>query len=85
MTVSQGGSLNICSGQSTTIYTDNYDNWFTVPNKRSMIAGGSQYSTPSLTTNTTYYAEYNPNGCPSLRTAITVTVSASQALWKHKS
>jgi hypothetical protein len=76
MTVSQGGSLNICSGQSTTIYTDNYDNWFTVPIGGSMIAGGSQYSTPSLTTNTTYYAEYNLNGCPSLRTAITVTVSA---------
>ena len=75
MTVSQGGSLNICSGQSTTIYTDNYDNWFTVPTGGSIINSGTQYSTPNLNSNTTYYVEYNPNGCPSLRTAITVTVS----------
>lgn len=75
-TVSQGGSLNICSGESTTLFTNNYSNWFTVPSGGAMIAGGSQYSTPSLTTNTTYYAEYNPNGCPSLRTPITVTVNS---------
>jgi hypothetical protein len=76
VTVSQGSFLNICSGESTTLFTNNYSNWFNVPSGGAMIAGGSQYSTPSLTTNTTYYTEFNPNGCPSLRTPITVTVSA---------
>ena len=81
-TVSQGGSLNICSGQSTTLFNLNYVNWYTLPTGGSIVNSGTQFSTPSLTTNTTYYIEYNPNGCPSSLTAITVTVSTCTDIMK---
>ena len=56
-------------------YTVGTINWYANPIGGTPIATGSSFTTPSITTSTTYYVEAENNGCISLiRTAITATV-----------
>lgn len=70
----------INSGQTTTLSatTDagNTIRWFDAPTGGSQLATGASFTTPALTTTTTYYAEtITANGCVSTsRVLVTVTV-----------
>lgn len=75
-TVNNGSTLTLCSGQSTSIWANTSCLWYTVPSGGSALGQGFAYSTPTLTSNTSYYAESSLNGCTSaLRAAIEVTVT----------
>ncbi|WEK18363.1 MAG: gliding motility-associated C-terminal domain-containing protein [Candidatus Pedobacter colombiensis] len=67
----------ICSGTSTTLTATppggNYK-WYDAPVAGSLLASNANYTTPILTTTTTYYVETTINNCTSARTAVTVTV-----------
>ena len=50
-------------------------NWYNVPSGGSAISTGNSFTTPSISSTTTYYAEAFNNGCSSVaRTPITATV-----------
>ncbi|MEZ7497528.1 T9SS type B sorting domain-containing protein [Flavobacterium sp. Arc3] len=56
-------------------------NWYNVSTGGSILATGSTFTTPSISTTTTYYAEAIADGCTSLsRTAITATVNNSPTI-----
>lgn len=75
-TVNNGSSLNICVGQSTSLWANTNCLWYTVPSGGLATSQGIAYNTPSLSNNTTYYFESYSNGCSSAtRLPITVTVS----------
>ncbi len=70
----------ICAGQTITFNASAPAgasfNWFTSASGGSPVATGSSFTTPALTSNTTYYAESNDGACASsTRTALTVTVN----------
>lgn len=73
----------INSGQSTTLTATadagNTINWFAVPTGGTSLSTGSNFTTPSLTSTTTYYVETtSANGCVSInRVPVTVTVIPS--------
>ena len=57
-------------------YTVGTINWFTVPNGGTSIATGSSFTTPSISSSTTYYVEATNGTCvSSIRTAITATIN----------
>lgn len=49
--------------------------WYAVPTGGTSVGTGTSFSTPSLTTTTTYYVEASLNGCTSTRSAVVATVS----------
>jgi gliding motility-associated-like protein/uncharacterized repeat protein (TIGR01451 family) len=49
--------------------------WFATDTGGTSIGTGTSFSTPSITTTTTYYVEAALNGCTSTRTAVVATVS----------
>ncbi len=49
--------------------------WYAVPTGGTSIGTGTSFSTPSITTTTTYYVEATLNGCTSARSAVVATVS----------
>ena len=52
-------------------------NWYAVPSGGTPLASGNSFTTPSLTSTTTYFIDATNNGCTSnSRTAITATVTA---------
>ena len=56
-------------------YTVGIINWYANPSGGTSIATGSSFTTPNISTTTTYYVEAENNGCiSSIRTAITATV-----------
>ncbi len=74
----------ICSGQTVTFNASAPAgasfNWFTSASGGSPVATGSSFTTPALTSNTTYYAESNDGACASsTRTVLTVTVNPTPA------
>ncbi|MDN3588559.1 putative Ig domain-containing protein [Pedobacter aquatilis] len=70
----------INSGQTTTLSatadTGNTIRWFATQTDGTELATGSNFTTPALTTTTTFYVEtVNASGCPSnVRVPVTVTV-----------
>lgn len=69
-------NLLICSGNTTSLSTIGSGNlnWFTVPSGGSIVGTGNVFTTPTLTTTTSFYVQDSTcNVSP--RTAITVTVS----------
>jgi VCBS repeat-containing protein len=79
------GNVTICSGTSTTLsafssLVPQTFRWYTVPTDGTPVFTGGGYTTPNLTSTTTYYVEVNNGpggvgGCTSARVAITVTVN----------
>ncbi len=68
----------ICEGDTATITastTVGTVSWFDSMTSTTPIATGSTFVTPNLTTNTTYYAEANNNGCISSRVSVLVSVN----------
>jgi gliding motility-associated-like protein len=74
LTVSAGqtATINVTNAQTGVIYR-----WYTSANAATEVHTGSNYTTPQLYTNTTYYvAAFNAAGCQSVnRTAITINVT----------
>lgn len=50
-------------------------NWYATPTGGTSIATGGSFTTPSLSTTTTYYVEASSAACTSVRTAVTATVN----------
>ncbi|MCC9074137.1 DUF11 domain-containing protein [Flavobacterium sp. F-65] len=73
--------LNLCSGQTSTITIQSpvvgtTYRWYDAVTGGNLLFTGTAYSTPSLTTTTTYYVEAGIGSCLSaIRTAVTVNVS----------
>ncbi|KIQ22269.1 hypothetical protein RT99_08770 [Flavobacterium sp. MEB061] len=61
------GNTTICSGQTTTLVANiavgETINWYSVATGGASLANTAAYTTPALTTPTTYYIEIARNGC----------------------
>lgn len=72
--------IAICTGTSATLTAiapgDTYT-WYNAVSGGNLLATGSNFTTPVLTQSTTYYVQTVIGTCTSLRTAVTVNVSAS--------
>ncbi|WP_294818340.1 gliding motility-associated C-terminal domain-containing protein [uncultured Flavobacterium sp.] len=56
-------------------------NWYTTETDTNILFTGAEYTTPSLSANTTYWVEAtSPDGCVSERVAVSVTVNALPVL-----
>jgi len=68
----------ICSGNSATLTASGsggtYE-WFDAASGGTSLAANASFTTPFLTSTTTYYVQATVNGCISPRTAVTVTVN----------
>lgn len=51
--------------------------WFSAATGGTALGTGATFSTPSISTNTTYYVEVSSNGCTSGRTAVLATVNTN--------
>ncbi|MET3021366.1 hypothetical protein [Flavobacterium hydatis] len=78
--------MNLCSGQTTTITVQSpvagtdY-NWYSAASGGTSLFTGTSFTTPSLTTTTSYYVEAVIGSCLSpTRTQVTVNVSARPAV-----
>jgi gliding motility-associated-like protein len=73
-------NTTICAGATATLTATSpggtYD-WFTAATGGTAFFSGASYTTPVLTSTTTYYVQSTMSGCTSPRTAVTVTVSPS--------
>jgi gliding motility-associated-like protein len=72
--------VTITSGQTATLVatppTNATINWYTAATGGTLVGTGNNFTTPPLTTNTTYYAESASGSCVSpTRTPVTVTVN----------
>ncbi|MFD0751857.1 gliding motility-associated C-terminal domain-containing protein [Mucilaginibacter calamicampi] len=79
--VVEPASATIYSGQTTTFKATPVGNatvkWYTAATGGTLVFTGTTFTTPPLTTNTTYYAEANNGTCASVdRTPAEVTVQA---------
>ncbi|MDB4926385.1 hypothetical protein [Mucilaginibacter sp.] len=67
----------ICSGNSATLTATapggSYQ-WYNAATNGFLLFSGASYTTPSLTTNTTYYVQTTGVSCTTSRTPVTVTV-----------
>lgn len=61
-------TLNVTASPGTNL------NWYKLPVGGTSLATGNSYTTPNLTTNTTFYVEATQSSCVSNRTPITVAV-----------
>ncbi|MEI7662632.1 MAG: T9SS type A sorting domain-containing protein [Bacteroidota bacterium] len=75
--------LVVCSGNSATLTAGGTGTlgWYNGPVGGTWLGGGPGYTTPALTGNTTYYVQDSTCAASAARTAITVTVSASPAVF----
>ncbi|MEO8771177.1 MAG: gliding motility-associated C-terminal domain-containing protein [Ferruginibacter sp.] len=74
----------ICSGSSTTIAVQNANsaytyNWYTAASGGSVLATGTSYTTPVLSTATTYYVEAVNGTCNSVRVPVDVGIEVLTA------
>ena len=69
-------SISICSGNtaSLTATSPGPISWFASPTGTTALTTGTVYTTPTLTSNTSYYISTTSNGCESARAVKTVTV-----------
>ena len=70
-------SISICSGTSTSLTASGTGtiSWYTSPTSTTSIATGSVFTTPTLTSNTSYYISETTNGCESARAVKTITIT----------
>ena len=68
---------NICIGNSTTLSASGIGTlgWYSAATGGTWLGGGTNYITPILTTNTTYYVQDSTCAASLTRTSITVTVN----------
>ncbi|NCI52078.1 gliding motility-associated C-terminal domain-containing protein [Sediminibacterium roseum] len=68
----------ICEGSTTTLTATapggTYD-WFDAASGGNLLVSNAAYTTPALTSTTTYYVQTTIAGCSSARTAVTATVN----------
>ena len=84
VTVNQGpaaptiSGATICPGSTATLSTNSPGTitWFNAATGGDVVASGPSFNTPALTVTTTYYAESSNGTCSSVRTPVTVTVTA---------
>jgi len=70
------GTVNIQAVSNTGVV-----NWYDVPTGGTIIGTGNNFTTPSLTSTTTFYAAANYNGCPDIsRTPINANVTPKPIL-----
>lgn len=70
----------ICSGTSTVVSASGSNLvWFNVATGGTSIGTGTSYTTPTLTTNTTYYVQSGNGSCASNRTGVPVSIYSGQA------
>ncbi len=74
------GTTTICSGSSTTITatggTGTGYRWYSAPTSGTLLASTAAFTTPTLTSNTTYHVARTNGSCESAtRLAVTVTVN----------
>ena len=67
------GSL-VLSAQSLSTVT-----WWTASSGGTQLSSGLIYTTPTINSTTTYYAQASDNGCTSSRTAVTATITITTA------
>jgi gliding motility-associated-like protein len=74
-------SINSCPNTTATLTATapggTYE-WFNVAVGGSPLATGNSFTTPVLTTNSTFYVQTTVNGCISPRTPVTVTLATNQ-------
>lgn len=78
--VTPSGNLTICHNTSTTLTVTGTGTigWYDAANGGNYLGGGTTYTTPSLITSTTFYAQDSTvGGASSNRTAIVVNVAAA--------
>ncbi len=71
-------NVTICSGSSAHLHADASSgifDWFDVPTGGTSLISSPDYTTPTLTTTTTYYVQTSISQCVSVRTPVTVTVN----------
>lgn len=75
-------NLQVCIGSTTTINSNMNCSvtWYDAPNGGNILSNTNFYTTPSLTTSTTYYVEEASCGVSSTRTPVTVTVLPTPTL-----
>ena len=74
--------VTICSGSAAILSATapgGVYRWYDAPTAGTLLKTGAVYTTPILTTNTTYYVETSISGETSTRTAVTVTVNSSSS------
>ncbi|MFZ4544017.1 MAG: SdrD B-like domain-containing protein, partial [Saprospiraceae bacterium] len=54
-------------------------NWYSVASGGTALGTGTSFTSPSISTTTTYFVECNYNGCISSRVPVTATINASPA------
>lgn len=73
-------NATVCTNSSTTLTATapggNYQ-WFDAPVGGNLLASTSSFTTPNLTTTTSYYVQTTINGCLSVMTTVTVTISTN--------
>ncbi len=74
--------VTICTGTTATLVVQNPQagttyNWYNVATGGVIQASSPTFTTPVLTTATTFYVESLSGSCPSLRTAVLVSISPS--------
>ena len=77
-TMPSASSLTICANMTATLTaTGTSIRWYADAALNNQIATGNNYTTPILTTNTTYYfTSTNTNGCTSTAANVTVSIEA---------
>ncbi|MEL1243037.1 gliding motility-associated C-terminal domain-containing protein [Flavobacterium sp. DGU11] len=74
----------ICAGNATAITASsagNTINWYSSATDTTVLFTGTNFATPQLSANTSYWAEaVSPEGCTSARAEVTVTVNAQPVL-----
>jgi len=75
---SAGAALSTCSGNSTTLSATGLGTlgWYSAPNGGTYLSGGNSFTTPMLTSNTTYYVQDSICDA-SRRTPITVSINTN--------
>lgn len=70
-------NITVCNGTTATLTASGsgpvYE-WYNTPGG-TLLGTGASYTTPALTTTTTYYVQTNAGGCIGAQTAVTVTVA----------
>lgn len=79
---STNGGATICNSGTTTL-TATSDigtlNWYNASTGGTLLGTGTSYTTPTISSSTTYYVEATNGTCTSSRTAVTATVTSTSA------
>lgn len=65
----------VCGATTTLTATGTNLTWHDAPTGGNQLGTGGSFTTPALTTNTTYYVQASSGSCVSARTAVAVTVT----------